>query len=142
MRVNVAGVYNAAAAALPAMRRQGDGLIVNIASWAGRHHGYFAGVAYSASKHAVVSLNASINIEESKNGIRACAICPGEVATPILDLRPDPPSEEARALMLQPEDLAETVLYVARMPARACVNEILIGPTWNRSYRAMTVVAR
>jgi NADP-dependent 3-hydroxy acid dehydrogenase YdfG len=36
--------------------------------------------------------------------------------------------------MLQPEDLAETILYVARMPPRACVNEILISPTWNRFF--------
>ena len=60
---------------------------------------------------------------------------PGEVATPIMKSRPKPPSEEEMARMLQAEDLAETVRFVAEMPARACVNEVLISPTWNRFYQ-------
>ena len=132
VRTNLNGVYYCVAAALPIMRRQGGGLIVNISSWAGRYNSYVAGVAYGASKHAVSALNASINMEECGHGIRACAICPAEVATPILDRRPVPVSAEDRAKMLQPEDLAETIVFVARMPARACLNEILISPTWNR----------
>ena len=134
IKTNLNGVYYTIAAALPGMRRRGDGLIVNIASWAGRYNSYVAGVAYGASKHAVLALNASLNMEECRHGIRACAICPAEVATPILDKRPVPVSQEERAKMLQPEDLAETVLYVARLPARACVNEILISPTANRFF--------
>jgi NADP-dependent 3-hydroxy acid dehydrogenase YdfG len=132
IKININGVYYGVAAVLPIMRRQGDGLIINTASWAGKHNSYIAGVAYGASKHAVVAMNATINIEEGRNGIRACAISPAEVATPILDRRPVPVGPEERAKMLQPEDLAETVLYVARLPARACVNEILISPTHNR----------
>jgi len=134
LRININGVQYCVSAVLPMMRRQHDGLIINIASWAGRYNSYVAGAAYGASKHAVLALNATINIEECRNGIRACAICPAEVATPILDRRPVPVPAEDRAKMLQPEDLAETILYVARMPARACVNEILISPTWNRFY--------
>lgn len=135
MKTNVNGVYYTIGAVLPLMRRQKDGLIVNISSWAGRYNSYVAGVAYGASKHAVLAMNANLNIEEGRHGIRACAICPAEVATPILDKRPVPVPPEERAKMLQPEDLAETVLYVAGLPARACVNEILISPTANRMYR-------
>ena len=134
LKTNVNGIYHCVAAALPIMRRQGDGLIVNISSWAGRYDYAVAGVPYSASKHAVLSLNASINMEEGRNGIRACAICPGEIATPFLDRRPVPVSAEERAKMLQPEDLAETIRFLASLPARACVNEILISPTINRLY--------
>jgi len=134
VKININGVYYCISAVLPIMRGQKDGLIINISSWAGRYEAYLAGAAYSATKHAVLSLNASLNMEECLNGIRACAICPAEVATPILDRRPVPVTAKERARMLQPEDLAETVLYVARMPARACVNEILISPTWNRFY--------
>ena len=47
-----------------------------------------------------------------------------------------PVSAEDRARMLQPRDLAATILHVARMPATVCVNEILISPTWNRGYLA------
>jgi NADP-dependent 3-hydroxy acid dehydrogenase YdfG len=134
LKININGVYYCVSAVLPVMRRQHDGLIINIASWAGRYSSYVAGAAYGASKHAVLALNATINMEECRNGIRACAICPAEVATPILDRRPVPVPAEERAKMLQPEDLAETILYVARMPPRACVNEILISPTWNRFF--------
>jgi NADP-dependent 3-hydroxy acid dehydrogenase YdfG len=76
----------------------------------------------------------TINMEECVNGIRACAICPAEVATPILDRRPVPPSAEDRARMLQPDDLGETIRFVAEMPAHACINQIIISPTWNRLY--------
>ena len=51
-----------------------------------------------------------------------------------LKLRPQVPSEEAQAKMLQPEDLGRTIAFVAGLPPRVCVNEILISPTWNRGF--------
>jgi len=133
---NLHGAFYCVVAALPLMRAQKSGLIITIASLAGRFVSPLSGPAYTAAKHAVVAMSASINMEECVNGIRACAICPGEVATPILDLRPVPVSAEDRAKMLQPEDLAETILFVARMPKHACISEILLAPTWNRGYLA------
>ena len=59
---------------------------------------------------------------------------PGEVATPILQQRPVMPTAEEQAKMLQPEDLGRTIAFVAGLPARVCVNEILISPTWNRGF--------
>jgi len=82
----------------------------------------------------VVSMTETINMEECVNGIRACVICPGEVATPILDRRPVPPSPEERARMLQPEDLGNAIRWVAEQPRHVCVNQIIISPTWNRLY--------
>jgi NADP-dependent 3-hydroxy acid dehydrogenase YdfG len=79
----------------------------------------------------------TINIEECTRGIRSTVICPGEVATPILDKRPVPVPPEDRARMVQPQDVADLVLYVATAPAHVCLNEILITPTWNRGYVAM-----
>ncbi len=139
--VNLHGAFHCTRAVLPMMRRRREGLIVNVSSWAGRHDSPVTGPAYSAAKAALLAMNASLNMEEGGNGIRACAICPGEVATPILDRRPTPPDEATRARMLQPDDLAETILYVARLPSHVCVNEILISPTWNRSYRRMMAAA-
>ena len=133
---NLHGAFYCVVAALPIMRAQKDGLIINVASLAGKRVSPLSGAGYTAAKHAVVAMNASINMEEYANGIRACAICPGEVATPILDQRPVPVSEEDRARMLQAEDLGETVLFVARLPPHVCVSEILIAPTWNRGYVA------
>jgi NADP-dependent 3-hydroxy acid dehydrogenase YdfG len=51
-----------------------------------------------------------------------------------MDRRPVPPSAEDRARMLQPEDLGATILFVATLPARACINQLIISPTWNRMY--------
>src|SRR3546814_4902345 len=109
-------VYNGGVAALPAMRRQGDGLIAVTSSWAGRFYSKVAGVAYGASKHAVMSLSAQINMQEGANGIRACAICPGEVATPILDRRPVKLTPDELEKVIQPEDIAEAVLFGEPMP--------------------------
>ncbi len=134
IRVDLDGAYYCCRAVLPMMRAQRGGLVINVSSWAGRHVGYVTGPAYTAAKHAMVAMNHSLNMEECANGIRACVICPAEVATPILDSRPVPVSAEDRAKMLQPEDLGQTILFVARMPSHVCLNEILISPTWNRAY--------
>jgi len=134
--VNLSGAFYAAAAVLPMMRAQRDGLLIHVASWAGRYVSLLSGPGYTAAKHAVVAMSESINQEECANGIRSCCLCPGEVATPILDKRPVPVSDEDRAKMLQPEDLADTILFVARMPASVCINEVLLSPTWNRGYVA------
>jgi NADP-dependent 3-hydroxy acid dehydrogenase YdfG len=134
IHINLSGTFYCVRAVLPAMRAQKSGLVINVASWAGRHTMALVGAAYNGSKHAVVSLTETINMEECGNGIRACAICPAEVATPIMDRRPVPPSPQERAKMLQPDDLGRTILWVAQQPPHVCVNEILISPTWNRIY--------
>lgn len=134
IRVNLDGTFYCTHAVLPSMRARRDGLVINISSWAGKYTSAMVGAAYNGSKHAVVSLTETINMEECVNGIRACAICPAEVATPILDRRPVPPSPEERAKMLQPDDLGKAIRWVAEQPASVCVNEITISPTWNRIY--------
>jgi len=131
---NLDGIFYTVNAVLPAMRAQRDGLVINISSWAGVHHPKLTGAAYNGSKHAVTALTETINMEECSNGIRACAICPAEVATPIMDRRPVPPSALDRSRMLQPEDLGATIRFVAELPAHACINQLIISPTWNRMY--------
>jgi len=132
--INLDGSFYTTQAVIPAMRARKDGLIINVSSWAGVFHPKLTGAAYNASKHAVTAMTETINMEECTNGIRACAICPAEVATPIMDRRPVPPSAEDRARMLQPEDLGKTILFVAELPAHACINQLIISPTWNRMY--------
>jgi NADP-dependent 3-hydroxy acid dehydrogenase YdfG len=132
--INLNGVLYCMRAVLPAMRAQKDGCIINVASWAGRHVSKMPGPAYTTTKHAVLALTHSFNMDECVNGLRACCLSPGEVATPILKMRPVVPSEEEQARMLQPEDLGRTIAFVASLPPRVCVNEILISPTWNRGF--------
>ena len=130
--INLSGMFYCVHAVLPGMRERKDGLIINVSSWAGRYASTLTGPGYNATKHAVIALTESINLEECANGIRATSILPGEAATPILEKRPVPPTPEVRAKMLQPEDLGRTILFIATLPARACVNEIIVTPTWNR----------
>jgi len=134
VEINLNGVLYCMKAVLPAMRAQQDGTIINVSSWAGRHVSKMPGPAYTTAKHAVLALTHSFNMEECVNGLRACCLMPAEVATPILQQRPVVPSAEEQARMLQPEDLGRTIAFVANMPPRVCVNEILISPTWNRGF--------
>ena len=82
----------------------------------------------------MLALTESINMEECLHGIRATSLLPGEVATPILDKRPVPPSAEQRERMVQAEDMGQAILFLAQMPARTCINELIISPTFNRFY--------
>ncbi len=132
--VNLTGVMNCTIPVMAQMRAAGGGLIIMVSSWAGRHASKITGPAYNASKHGVVALSHSINMEEGANGIRSCVIMPGEVNTPIMEKRPVPPSEAVRARMLQSEDLGRAVQFVAEAPPHVCINEILISPTWNRTF--------
>ncbi|GLT10129.1 oxidoreductase [Sulfitobacter porphyrae] len=132
--INLNGVMNGVLAVLPQMRARGAGTLILTSSWAGRHPSRLTGPAYTASKHAVVALSHSINQDEGVNGIRCTALMPGEVATPIMQQRPKPPSEEDMARMLQAGDIGAMVRYIAEAPPHVCINEVLISPTWNRSF--------
>lgn len=136
LRIDLDGTFYCCHAALPMMRAQGDGLIINVSSWAGKHVSTLTGPAYSAAKFGVNAMTESLNIEEGIHGIRATAVCPGEVATPILDKRPIPVSAEDKARMVQADDCGELMLFLARMPVHVCLNEVTISPTWNRGYVA------
>jgi NAD(P)-dependent dehydrogenase (short-subunit alcohol dehydrogenase family) len=125
---NLNGAYYCIQAFLPGMRRQGSGTIINVISEAGRQASPKAGVAYVISKFGLTGLTQAINAEERSNGIRACAIFPGDIDTPILDKRPVPPLAEARKKMLHAEDVAECALLAIDLPPRAVVEEILIRP--------------
>ncbi len=113
---------------LPAMRQQGGGTVIKIVSDSGWRGNNFAGVAYISAKFGLRGLTEAINAEERQHGIRATAIYPGEVNTPILDRRPVPPPPEVREKMLQPEDIAECVALAALLPPRAIVEDIVVRP--------------
>ena len=80
------------------------------------------------------AMSESLNMEAGIHGVRACALCPGEVATPILDNRPVPVSAEDRARIEQPEDCGEIIAFLARLPSHVCINDLTVSPTWNRGY--------
>ncbi len=129
VRINLSGPFYLVHEVLPLMRNRRDGLIINVSSVAGVRASTVGGAGYSASKFGLSGLSKTIGMEEGKNGIRSCLICPGEVNTPILENRPVVPDAARRAAMLQPEDLAQAALLVATMHPRATIPEMIISPT-------------
>jgi NAD(P)-dependent dehydrogenase (short-subunit alcohol dehydrogenase family) len=127
--VDLTGVFHSTQAFLEMMKERGGGVVVTIASAAGLMATAGAGVAYCAAKRALLSLTESINAEQARHGIRACAINPGEVDTPLLDQRPQPPSEARRAAALRPGDVAAAVLFAITQPPRVTVTEITLYPS-------------
>ncbi|APW39626.1 oxidoreductase [Rhodoferax koreense] len=134
MSINLNGAAYCTLAVLRGMQARREGTVINVASFAGWHFEYLTGPAYTASKAALMALTHSFNIEEGLHGLRATALCPGEVATPILKKRPIEPSEEDKARMLQEADLGRTIRFIAEMPPHVCINEMVISPVWNRTY--------
>ena len=132
--INLNGAAACTLAVLKGMQQRRRGTVINVASFAGWYLGYLTGPAYTASKAGMIALSHSFNIEECVNGLRATALCPGEVATPILQKRPVPPSDAEKARMLQEDDLGRTIRFIAEMPPHVCINELVITPVWNRLY--------
>ena len=77
-----------------------------VSSYSGWRFSPYAGVAYSASKTALAAVCQTLNAQEAGHGVRACHLCPGDVDTDFLELRPKVPGADARAAMLTPDDVA------------------------------------
>jgi NAD(P)-dependent dehydrogenase (short-subunit alcohol dehydrogenase family) len=133
LKVNLTGAYDCLRMALDRMRPHKYGLVVMINSVSGKRSNPLGGVAYNASKFGMTGLGSCVAEEERENGIRITNVFPGEVNTPILDQRPVPPSAEHRAEILQPQDIAEAVMMLARLHPRAHIPELVIKPT-SQSY--------
>ena len=125
---NLNGAYYCVQAFLPQMRVRKSGTIINIVSDAGKLASPKAGAGYVMSKFGLAGLTQSINAEERANGIRACAIFPGDIDTPLLDRRPQPPDAAARAKMMRAEDVADCALFCINLPRRVIVEEMLVRP--------------
>ena len=128
MDANLHGAYYCVQAFLSGMRARGSGTIVNVVSDAGKQASPKAGPAYVMSKFGLAGLTQSINAEERGRGVRACAIFPGDIDTPLLNRRPVVPDAEARARMMRPEDIAECVMLCINLPPRVVIEEMLVRP--------------
>jgi NAD(P)-dependent dehydrogenase (short-subunit alcohol dehydrogenase family) len=126
LATNLHGAFYCVKAFLPGMRARGTGTVININSDVGKLARDLAGVSYVASKFGLAGLTQSLNVEERANGVRACSIFPRDVNTPLLDKRPAPPPADARARMVQPEDVAACVWLAATLPPNAIVEELSI----------------
>jgi len=134
IQTNVLGLMYATHAALPLMRAQGTGHIVNVSSVAGRTARAGAGV-YNASKWGVGAFSEALRQEVYKDKIRVTIIEPGAVATELTQHITHPESKKqieafVQAMVpLESEDIAAAIVYAVTQPPRVNVNEILIRPT-------------
>ncbi|PZV07663.1 MAG: oxidoreductase [Leptolyngbya sp.] len=134
INLNVLGLMYATHAALPLMKAQGGGHIVNISSVAGRFANAGSGV-YNASKWAVGAFSEALRKEVYQNNIRVTIIEPGLVATELPQHVTDPSAKEITAKFygsvktLESEDIAAAIAYAVTQPSHVNVNEILIRPT-------------
>jgi len=133
---NLLGAMYCTQAVVQAMLRARQGTIINLASMVGVRPSVHAGMAYSAAKAAVINFTQFLEAEFRNTGIRACAILPGEVDTPFLDKRPHPPDANARTKMITPEDVAEIIALVVRLPQRTTIPYVVIRPTIQRDVRS------
>jgi NAD(P)-dependent dehydrogenase (short-subunit alcohol dehydrogenase family) len=124
---NLDGAFHFLHEALPQLREsRGHAVVVASVSslWPDE-----SGAAYQASKAGVLALVRAAAVEEHARGIRFTAILPGMADTPLVDKRPAPPPRDVRDLMLDPDDVAATILFALSLPPRACVAEVTILPT-------------
>ena len=121
LATNLRGAFLCSRAAWPHLAVHGEGAIVNIASYAGKK-GMAGSGAYCASKFGLVGLSQAMSEEGKADGIRVSAICPAYVATPMVAgsaVSPD--------AMLQPEDIAQTLLWFLSLSPAAVVNEVVLN---------------
>jgi NAD(P)-dependent dehydrogenase (short-subunit alcohol dehydrogenase family) len=124
--VNLRGLFLVTQAAVPLLR-ESHGLVVNLASIAGTLP--TPGLAtYGATKAAVISLTKSLNEELDADGVRAIAICPGFVDTPMAEWSGIAPDE-----MIQPEDCAEVVRMCLRLSPHARIPQVVIERLGSRN---------
>ena len=136
LAVNLTAVYVLTQAVLPAMLERGGGTIVTVASMAAVRPGLLSGAPYGAAKAGVRNLMAYLHNTFRNQGIRATAILPAEVDTPILDKRPRPPDARERASMMQAEDVARAIVLCCTLPPRTVIEEIIMSPTALRDQSA------
>jgi len=139
--VNVTAPYLLTQEVLPNMLERGEGTIVTVTSRAALTPSAMGGAAYGAAKAGALNLMRNINMELRNRGIRACAIVPSDVDTPTMDRRPLPPGTEARATMMQPEDVAAAILLCITLPQRTLVEEVHMAPRVQRDMAAELEVA-
>ena len=127
--VNFKGPLWLVRAALPHLRKSGQGRVINVASLAGvrvRNHEI---LGYSASKHAAMALTQAIRQAGWDDGVRATSICPGLVDTRMTEKTATPPDQ----FKIEPDTIAETIAYALSLPNSAVVAEILV----NSRYESM-----
>jgi serine 3-dehydrogenase len=130
---NVKGLLYVTGAVVPGMVQRGHGHVINLGSVAG-HEVYPGGAVYCATKHAVGAITRGLRMDVLGTGIRVSTVDPGMVETEFSVVRFHGDEDRAKNVYrdmnpLTPDDIAETVVWVATRPPHVCIDEIIIKPT-------------
>lgn len=126
MGTNLRGVFLCSKAVVPRMKTDGGGVIVNIASIAGKA-GFLGGTGYAGSKFGVMGMSECMGLDLRPHNIRVAAVCPGSVNAP--DFRGGGSGRIAAENMIQASDVAEAVVYIASQPDRIFIRDLEIRVT-------------
>jgi NADP-dependent 3-hydroxy acid dehydrogenase YdfG len=125
--VNLRGAFLCARAVLPSMRERRRGAVVNVGSITG--HASAPHVApYGVSKFGLVGLTQALLAENHRHGIRVSLVSPGPTDSTIWDRKRVPLAPEVRAAMLRPDDVAEVVLFLLRLPETVRIDDVVVLP--------------
>lgn len=127
VQTNLVGTARVLDAALPPLRETA-GVVVVVSSYSGWMFQPAAGVAYGASKTALATLVRTLNAQEAAAGVRACHLCPGDIDSDFLEMRPTVPDAAARSVMLSPADVGAAIRFVMDAPAHVRIDELVISP--------------
>jgi NADP-dependent 3-hydroxy acid dehydrogenase YdfG len=127
VQTNLVAPAHLVAAALPRLRER-QGVVVIVSSYSAWAFNPIAGVAYSASKSGLSALTRTLNAQEASFAVRACHLCPGDVNTDFLQLRPNVPDSDAREVMLDPSDVASSIQFVLDAPVHVRFDELVLSP--------------
>src|SRR5947208_5466089 len=132
--VNLRGPFLLAKAALPVMRRQRGGQIINIASTAATR-AWANAAAYHASKWGLVGFSRGLGVEGRVDGIRVTTIIPGGMNTHFFDRFHEQgiPMPEEKNLQ-DPANVAATIVFAAQVPPESAVQEVIITPITETSW--------
>ena len=122
---NVRGPFLCSKRFIPGMVEAGDGVVVNIASLAGKH-AFCTGSVYAASKHALLGMSGSMMLDLRDQGVRVLCVCPGSVDTPFFGRESH--RAPSGAEVLDAEDVAELVIAAIDLSDRGTVSEVEIRP--------------
>lgn len=140
--VNLKAVFLLTQAVLPGMLARKSGTIITVSSLAALRPNLLGGAAYGAAKAGVRNFMTYLHNTFRNDGIRSTCILPGEVNTPIMNNRANPPLQSIRDNMVQPEDVAQAVLLCASLPARTVIEELIVAPTYQRDISGDLEVSR
>jgi NAD(P)-dependent dehydrogenase (short-subunit alcohol dehydrogenase family) len=125
--VNLRGAFLCARAVLPSMRERRRGTIINVGSISGYKSAPFVS-PYGVSKFGLVGLTEAMRAENHRHGIRVCMVSPGPTDSTIWDKKKTPIPADVRAAMMRNEDVAQVVMFLARLPGTVRIDDIVVLP--------------